>query len=90
MTTWGACEKVGPFIHTESMEVLPQMLIETDALYTEKESAGILRVSASFLAKKRVTGDGPRYVKIGRAVRYTGTSLIDYKKARTRNSTSQR
>ncbi len=90
MTRLGAAAKVRPFIHTESTEVFWQMLIEADALYTEKESAGILRVSSSFLAKKRVTGDGPRYVKIGRAVRYTGSGLIDYKKSRTRHSTSER
>lgn len=65
-------------------------MIDPEAIYTEAESADILRVSRSFLAKKRLTGDGPQFLKIGRAVRYTGRGLIDYKKARTRLSTSER
>ena len=38
----------------------------TDPLLTPKQAAEILNCSESFLAKKRVTGDGPSYVKIGR------------------------
>jgi hypothetical protein len=65
------------------------MLIQPDALYTEAETAQILRVSKSFLAKARLTGDGPRYIKIGRAVRYPGAGLIDFQKSCTRFSTSE-
>ena len=61
-----------------------------DELYTPPEAAKRLKVSESFLAKKRVTGDGPRFIKIGRSVRYPQTSLLDYQRARTRHSTSER
>jgi predicted DNA-binding transcriptional regulator AlpA len=43
----------------------------------------------SWLAKARLSGDGPRYVKIGRAVRYLESSLREYIKGRTRGSTSE-
>ncbi|MFN3892520.1 MAG: helix-turn-helix transcriptional regulator [Beijerinckiaceae bacterium] len=64
-------------------------MIDSHALYTEAEAAALLRVSRSFLAKARLTRDGPRYVKFGRAVRYPGAALIDYQKAGTRHSTSE-
>lgn len=67
-----------------------KLLVQAEAIYTEKETATILRVSQSFLAKKRVTGDGPRFIKMGRAVRYPGSGILDYQKVRTRNSTSER
>ena len=41
-----------------------------DRLLTPQETADFLRVSLSWLAKARMRGDGPPYVKIGRAVRY--------------------
>lgn len=37
----------------------------------------------------RVQGIGPRYIKIGRLVRYTNTDLDAYLAAQTRTSTSQ-
>jgi hypothetical protein len=40
-----------------------------DPLLHPKEAANILSVSTSWLAKSRLAGDGPRFVKIGRAVR---------------------
>ena len=39
-------------------------------LFTAKEAAKFLRLSVSWLAKARMRGDGPPYVKLGRAVRY--------------------
>jgi len=52
------------------------------------EAAGILRVSASFLNKKRLTGDGPPFAKFGKAVRYEVAALLDWAAAQTRRSTS--
>jgi excisionase family DNA binding protein len=45
------------------------------ALLTAHEAAALLSVSASYLAKARMRGEGPRYVKIGRAVRYRTADL---------------
>ena len=39
--------------------------------------------------KARLRGDGPRYRKIGRAVRYSEPDLIDWLKARARSSTAE-
>ena len=61
----------------------------TDLLLTPEEAANFLNVSASYLAKSRVNGDGPEFVKIGRAVRYLQSSLRKFIKSRTRLSTNQ-
>ena len=37
-------------------------------LLTPKEAARLLKVSLSWLAKARMRGDGPRYIRIGRCV----------------------
>jgi predicted DNA-binding transcriptional regulator AlpA len=60
-----------------------------DPLHHPKTAAGMLNVSISWLAKARLSGNGPRYVKIGRAVRYPESSLRDYIKSRIRGSTSE-
>jgi predicted DNA-binding transcriptional regulator AlpA len=61
-----------------------------ERLLTPKETANALRVSASWLAKARMKGDGPPYTKIGNAVRYRESVLTEWMKGRQRLSTSQR
>ena len=61
-----------------------------DALLMPIDAARVLRVSLSWLAKARLRGEGPRFVKIGRSVRYPESYLREYLKARTRSSTSER
>ena len=51
-----------------------------DRLFTPKETADFLRVSESWLAKARMRGDGPRYRKLSRAVRYLKSDLTDWLK----------
>lgn len=63
--------------------------IDPDKLYSPKITAVILDMSASWLAKARLRGDGPRYVKFGRSVKYQGVDLIEYRKSKKRNSTSE-
>jgi predicted DNA-binding transcriptional regulator AlpA len=60
-----------------------------DLLFHPRDAAKILNVSTSWLAKARLTGAGPRYVKIGRSVRYLESSLREYIKGRMRGSTSE-
>ena len=60
-----------------------------EPLLPPREAAKILNVSTSWLAKSRLSGEGPRFVKIGRAVRYLESSLREYIKGRTRSSTSE-
>jgi predicted DNA-binding transcriptional regulator AlpA len=60
-----------------------------EPLLHPKDAAKLLNVSLSWLAKSRLSGTGPRFVKIGRAVRYLESSLREYIKGRTRGSTSE-
>jgi len=59
-----------------------------ESVHTPKEAAARLKVSESFLAKKRVTGGGPKFTKLGRAVRYPESSIHEYLLAQLRTSTS--
>jgi predicted DNA-binding transcriptional regulator AlpA len=58
-------------------------------LLTTSEAADLLQMSISFLMKARLRGDGPRYRKVGRAVRYLEADLWEWMKARGRTSTSE-
>lgn len=60
-----------------------------DPLLYPHDAASFLGVSLSWLAKSRLRGDGPRFVKIGRSVRYPRSSVLEYIKSRTRASTSE-
>jgi excisionase family DNA binding protein len=58
-------------------------------LLTPKEVAELLKVTVSWLAKARVRGEGPPYIRIGRSVRYREEDLIDWLKQRRRLSTRE-
>jgi hypothetical protein len=58
-------------------------------LLTSVEFARELKVSMSWLAKARMRGDGPPYVKIGRSVRYPDPGARDWIEAQSRTSTSE-
>jgi hypothetical protein len=53
-----------------------------------KRAAEILQISASFLNKARLTGDGPPFAKFGFHVRYNVAALLGWAEGRTRSSTS--
>lgn len=59
------------------------------ALLTPKEVADRLQVSCSFLAKARMRGDGPPYIRVGRSIRYAEAALSQWMKSRQRLSTSE-
>lgn len=52
-------------------------------------AAEYLGISVSFLEKRRVYGDGPRFLKLGRSVAYRISDLDAWAEARTHNSTSE-
>jgi predicted DNA-binding transcriptional regulator AlpA len=58
-------------------------------LLTTKEAAALLRLSESFLAKARMRGDGPRYRKLSRSVRYDRADLLLWLKASAKTSTTE-
>lgn len=57
-------------------------------LLNTTQAAHFLGMSASFLAKARLSGDGPRYRKIGHSVRYSRKDLEEFAKRSERLSTS--
>jgi predicted DNA-binding transcriptional regulator AlpA len=61
----------------------------TNALLEPKDAAVLLNVSLSWLAKARMRGDGPPFIKIGRSVRYSEAALQQWMKSRQRLSTSE-
>jgi len=62
--------------------LIPVLLTPTDA-------AKLLKVSLSWLAKARMRGDGPPYIRIGRSIRYSESALLQWVKSRQRLSTSE-
>ena len=56
---------------------------------TPKEAAAVLKVSLSWLAKARMRGDGPHYIRVGRSIRYGEAALIQWMKSKQRSSTSE-
>ena len=62
---------------------------QVERLLTPKEAAVFLRKSVSWLAKKRMDGNGPTYIKMGRSVLYTESALLQWIKSRQRLSTSE-
>jgi predicted DNA-binding transcriptional regulator AlpA len=61
-----------------------------ERLLTARDAANLLRLSASWLAKARMRGDGPPYVKLGRSIRYTEAGILEWMNSRRRFSTSGR
>ena len=64
-------------------------LNSAERLLTPKDAANFLRLSPSWLAKARMRGDGPPYVKLGRAIRYREGALVQWMRSRQRLSTSE-
>lgn len=62
---------------------------DPDAALNENRAAEFLGVSVRTLQAWRVRGGGPRYVKIGRAVRYQRRELMGFQEAHTVGSTSE-
>jgi excisionase family DNA binding protein len=60
-----------------------------EAYMTAREAAAYLRTSPSTLAKRRLQGNGPAFVRIGRAIRYRKADL-DCWMASSRTAPSRR
>lgn len=65
------------------------VLNSTSDLLTPKETAVFLKVSLSWLAKARMNGEGPAFVKFGRSVRYSAVAMKAWLKCRRRFSTNE-
>jgi predicted DNA-binding transcriptional regulator AlpA len=70
---------------TQNPNPTPQKLgAPSIALLTPKETAGRLKVSTSWLAKARMLGEGPPYIKLGKSVRYAEAALLAWLKCHQR------
>ncbi len=58
-----------------------------ETLLTPLEAAAILKVKTNTLAKWRVMGEGPAFIHIGRAVRYSARELVRFIERQTRSKT---
>ena len=65
----------------------PPAVIAT--LMTPNDAATVLKVSLSWLAKARMRGDGPPYIRVGRSIRYADGALTQWMKSKQRSSTSE-
>ncbi len=63
--------------------------ITQNQLLTAIDAARFLSLSASTLAKMRLSGNSPRYVKMGRRVAYRQTDLENWISAKSFQSTSE-
>jgi excisionase family DNA binding protein len=61
---------------------------EPSKYLTPLEAARYVRISVSTLAKWRVYGGGPPFIRIGRVIRYSRGELDAYMAARIARSTS--
>jgi hypothetical protein len=62
---------------------------DIDAALNENQAAEFLGLSVRTLQSWRVRGFGPRYTKIGRAVRYQRRELVAFQQAHTVSSTTE-
>jgi predicted DNA-binding transcriptional regulator AlpA len=75
-------ERAEPALESKSARV--------ECLLTARDAANLLRLSQSWLAKSRMRGDGPAFMRLGRSIRYREADLVHWMKARLRLSTSER
>jgi excisionase family DNA binding protein len=57
---------------------------------TPREAAAYLHTSPSTLAKRRLSGDGPQFTRIGRAIRYLREDLDAWMASGRVRSTSEK
>jgi hypothetical protein len=69
--------------------VSPPPLLDPDVCCTELEAARLLGLSPRTLQSWRTRGTGPRFCKIGRAVRYTRRALLKFQQENTVRSTTE-
>jgi hypothetical protein len=59
------------------------------SLLTVREAATLLKVAPHTLNKWRVSGSGPRFIRVGHCVRYRVSDLESYLDDQTKRSTSE-
>ncbi len=60
-----------------------------EPLLDQSEAARLLRLSPRTLERHRLAGTGPKFIKLGRLVKYTERDLAEWVERGTRTSTSE-
>jgi predicted DNA-binding transcriptional regulator AlpA len=55
-----------------------------DVLLKPKDAAAFLKLSLSWLAKARMRGEGPPYIKFGKSIRYSEAALLRWLRSHQR------
>jgi len=63
--------------------------LNDDSLFTPNQLAEYLTLKPKTLETMRRRGDGPRFIKVGRSVRYRGIDINEYLDEQTRESTTE-
>jgi len=74
--------------HQETIVMSEKSPSAIPILLSAKEAADKCRCSISYLAKARMSGNGPPFIKRGRSVLYAEPVLLQWLKSQTRMSTS--
>lgn len=64
-------------------------MAQNQAFLTTRDAAEYLGMKPQTLEAWRCRGDGPRFVKLGRSVRYRQSDLDQWIESRTRSNTSE-
>lgn len=64
-------------------------MTDPESLLMTSEAAEIVRLSQAHLEKMRIYGTGPRFVRLGRAIRYRRADLMGWIEASLVASTSE-
>lgn len=65
-------------------------MFDPDVHYSQEEMAAKLGKSVAWAARARWAGTGPKYLKIGKSVRYRGADVLAWLEGNTRTSTSDK
>ena len=77
-------------IPDENLELTETLSLDLDALILERLAADFLGVTPRALQKWRMTGAGPKFVRISsRCVRYRRRDLVEWAQAHLKTSTSE-
>jgi predicted DNA-binding transcriptional regulator AlpA len=71
-------------MHQSNSAMAKTPLVPTIVLLTAKEAAKSLKVSVSWLAKARMRGDGPPWIRIGKSIRYSEAALLQWLRSHQR------
>ncbi|SIQ61529.1 helix-turn-helix transcriptional regulator [Marinobacterium stanieri] len=66
-----------------------QTVVSMPVLLTQKDVAQCLGKSVKWCERARIEGTGPRYLKLGRTVRYRAEDVVQWMNDRVFESTSQ-